>query len=599
MANTQHLKSLAERLKLPHTDLATLQFCGDNKPSAIQQWINRLPVTKPLNTSILLYQALPEVCRIQTTPEQRMDILELLRPYVQQCIDSLAAKFLDRPLTLPEDAMKTAAIAQALQKHVSNGYCQVVVKLIDEWHTATFDQTRQELLGLALHRAMSSMGQQYLRNSQLYSSAPSGLWFELNLLYQIAEGASRLKQRCPDLLLTSKYRTTVQQAYMRILLLAIASPNQMQQHEIKRLYDALEELSDLTRLHPTKKDEPSELFAIDVDNAHPPTYRRRWRNNPATLRVIKLSAIVSLLEDSTKAKDSNDNSKPALAAALTPRITAYLLQKWRQEQIRQEQRANSNNDVEMVVGLTLVHFHLANKCRFDQFLSDCGEAQVRKNTFLSADMNTDLDPWADAHDAEKLNRSAEDLQINYKNAQQTDTPQDQPERFGVYTASTVDNSPSGYCLEWEASDTPPQLKAGEIIALRTPGQLVWKIGVIRWMKRHSNASQIGIQLIAEHTSAIAARQRLKTGKNNVFMRSFISQSTLIKPNTPAIITAAVPFKLQDKVLAAHPEQSAHLQLNGVLLSTSSINVFTYQPTDDSGPTGDWETIYADGLWGHE
>src|SRR5690606_33071038 len=128
MSSTPKVTELLNRLHTPPQDLAQLSFCKST-PGAIKAWVDALPLTQMNFVSTQLYRALLEIARLKVSPEVRLAMLEHLRSPTQQTIQGLSQSFLNQPLILPEAARKTATVAQALQKHMSNGYLAVVREL--------------------------------------------------------------------------------------------------------------------------------------------------------------------------------------------------------------------------------------------------------------------------------------------------------------------------------------------------------------------------------------------------------------------------------------------------------------------------------------
>src|SRR5690606_18993208 len=69
---------------------------------------------------------------------------------------------------------------------------------------------------------------------------------------------------------------TVEQAYVRIVLLAAARPNQLRQQDMADIYLALETLSAQAKILPHTPGSPSSnLYVTLLDSAQPPVYRAR------------------------------------------------------------------------------------------------------------------------------------------------------------------------------------------------------------------------------------------------------------------------------------------------------------------------------------
>src|SRR5687768_3723240 len=172
------------QFKLPPQDITLLSFCESNKLAKVQAWVDDLKVTQVKSTSIELYEALPEIAHLKVDARTRFDMLEALWPVTQQCLLGLLKDFLQQPLILPEPAQKTALLAQALQKHLLDGYTVCARELIQK---TKLKAPQQQLLLNALYRALSALSLLMLRAFQLYTAIPQSLWLRAHALYQVAE----------------------------------------------------------------------------------------------------------------------------------------------------------------------------------------------------------------------------------------------------------------------------------------------------------------------------------------------------------------------------------------------------------------------------
>jgi len=145
MALEPRLLALINKLVMPEQDLATLSFCGGSRDAQVQRWLQNLPLTQVQQISGIFYSALPEIGRLKTSPENRLAILERLRTPIHQCLEGLSRFYLNQPLILPQAALKTATIAQAIQKHLLNAY---LVSVRDLCTAAKKETAQQQALAI-------------------------------------------------------------------------------------------------------------------------------------------------------------------------------------------------------------------------------------------------------------------------------------------------------------------------------------------------------------------------------------------------------------------------------------------------------------------
>ncbi|MGH1372698.1 MAG: hypothetical protein ACRBBW_11715 [Cellvibrionaceae bacterium] len=572
------LTELLKKLRLPALEQNSLSFCDSSKASRVAAWAAQLPATQITHTSVLLYQALPEITRLDTSAGNRLEMLEHLRPYVQQCIQGLAQSFLHQPLAMPNEVMKMAVIAQALQKHMSNGYCQVIAGILNKRKDAEPKAEEIEQLSKSLHRAMTGLGLQYLRNAQIYTQITSQLWLELNTLYIVADQLLLLKKNVKDPLLKAQQASSIEQSYQRVLLLACSRPNQLRQQEVNSVYDALEQWSKFTSLSPIDSGSKN-LFSLDLGASFPPSYKSQWeeknQQSPELLRELNFN---DLLENLSKQDTESGQGAIEIPSYINARLLDHLTISWGIEHHREQPRRVANGVLEIALGLTNVHFHLAHQQSFEKYMREFGQQKAGIGSqFDARGLSGTEDPWADAFDAEK--GFAEPGSIAVRNLSNRG-PAAKSEKHPTYQVQMSDSSPGGFCLDWR-QNVPSQAKTGELVAVREPRRHQWNLGVIRWVKQHKATSQLGIQLIAQQARAIAAQQLQKTGDDNVFMRAFMSEHAGEQLDQAAIITATVPFQKQNKVNINDSGAPALVQLTDSVYATSSINLFSYRTLESN------------------
>ncbi|MET0356551.1 MAG: hypothetical protein ABW044_07210, partial [Cellvibrio sp.] len=365
MTTLQPIKQLLQQLNVPLQDLAQLSFCDGTRDSSIKAWVRSLPLTQTQFVSGLLYQALPDISRFQTNPGNRIQILENLRNPTLQSIEGLTQSFLNQPLILPDPAVKTATIAQALQKHMINGYLVAIRDLANQSNANT------DLLTLAIHRAITGISLLLLRYYQLYVPISGQLWTELHSLYQLALHLEITEEPVVDDHLHLQHCPTITLTYIRALLLACARPNQLRQDEILSTFNALDELSLLARLQNTQTGNHDNLFAVALDSNRPPLYRSRFatENNNLLLELNTTQICKKLTEINSTSGTEGDSSGLRNELQLTPALTSHLIQAWNLLAQRSFDRQQSQGALDVAVGLSTIHYHLSGQTIFTHFLN--------------------------------------------------------------------------------------------------------------------------------------------------------------------------------------------------------------------------------------
>ena len=538
-------QQILARFKLPADNLEALNFCTSNRAQAVKAWAESIPATRISHTGVLLYQALPQICHLKTTAENRLDMLEAVRPYVQQCIQGLSKNFLNQPLILPEGPMKTAVVAQALQKHMTVGYCKVVEQLSSKAKQGG-GKTSDGKLELALHRAVSGYGLSLMRAYQLYTQIPANLWLELHNLFRLAEFYGIVDVPITDPLLQFVPASTIGQTYMRSLLLACARPNQLRQLEVAVCYNAIEEWAYLAKLQPLERQQPDNLYLVNLSADSAPMLKTRFRAKAQDdAREIDLTQLVAALEKQQANKDSDDTIV-SIADNMTPVLMRHIIQAWSVTHKRSFERVPSQTTIDVCVGLSNLHFHTCNGMHFDEFLGI--------ETFEEIELGG-TDPWASSFTANE--------------------PDEEDDEHPVFNIRVLDASPGGYCLEWRDL-IPAQVKAGEILGLREKGRHRWGLGVIRWVQQELKSTRMGVQLLAPKTIPYGASIEMPTGEYGDYLRVLMLPELKVANQAATLLTAFAPFQEYTRLILNSQGERFETQLQRRVFSTGSVSQFTFR-----------------------
>jgi len=610
MTKLQPVKQLIDQLNVPVQDLAQLSFCDGSRESAVKAWVRSLPLTQVQFVSGLLYQALPDVGRYQTSPANRIQILEILRNATLQSIEGLTQNFLNQPLILPEPAVKTATIAQALQKHMINGYLVAIRDLVTQPTPAA------ELLALAIHRAITGISLLLLRYYQLYVPISGRLWTELHSLYQLALHLGLTEQPVVEDYPHLQHCRTIRLTYVRALLLACSRPNQLRQDEIASTFQALNNLSALADLQDSLAGNHDNLFAIALNSNRPPLYRSRFNaDDHAFLLELNTEQICRKLNEinNSTSSDSTENASLRNELQLTAALTSHLIQAWNLLAQRNFERQQTQGALDVTVGLTNIHYHIAGQTIFTHFLNRTTGVQAtnsidsifQKRGLQLKDVDTRKnrnDPWDDAFDISGTSLAGnaiatENIEFAIKKQEETAFKDAHP----VYLVPLIDSSPGGYCIEWR-DEIPNQVKAGELLGLRDPARNRWCLGVVRWANQTKGATQLGIQILAANATPVGLAIIHKTGDSSEYLRA-LEIPPLKAINQPAtLITNAVSFREYNKARiykrpTAESESEQHnIQLTRRLFATGVFSQFTYRELVTAKPKETTRNDDFDSIW---
>lgn len=601
------------RQRLPAQDLQRLSLVN-HQPRRLKDWVAALPMINVGETSRQVFQTLQEISRLSIDAATRFELLETLRPTVHILAGALAKHYLNQSVMLPERATKVATLAQAMQSHLANGYKLVALASLEQLNPHKKDLELVKLSGQALHRAITELTGNLLRSTQLYLSTPPRLWLELHALYLLAVDYRLTTQlRIADSVGHHQTdKSSVEEAYIRALLLATCKPNKLRQSEIAQIFQLSELWAPLIDLREFGGTE--ELFVFDLSKDAPPTYRLLAQASEAAhVRAIDPARLVAHLNELRAGAQSTPLVPRAQGeAALSLNLINHLIQAWSELSERSFARVAHDGMLQACLGLTATHYFLAGGLDFEvMMLGDQGRFSMTMdadNPFLKAkpitadhpDERSGKDVWSLAFgnaDTEARERELRD-KLNKTDAAAASS------RYESYRCQIINISPGGYCIEW-VGDVPTGVRAGEILGLLEDDQPGWHVGVIRWVKQlPGHGAQLGIEILAPKAKPCGARVIKKTGDATEYMRTLLLPELKAIGRPATLITPALTFRSGYKVMLNLDGEELKAHLTQQISATPSFSQFEFQlmrrpneaaeETADNSPQGDDEDF--DSIW---
>ncbi|CAH0250628.1 hypothetical protein SRABI70_02957 [Pseudomonas sp. Bi70] len=555
-------------LRVPTPTKQGLTFC-DATPRDLKRWIAGLPKANIGETARQLYQALIELNQLLTPSDNRIQLLELLRPEVYFVCQHLERHFLNQAIVLDERPRKVANLCQALQNHLAIGYKLIISRLAEQPN-----RERNALLGTALQRAVHSLNGPLIRTSQLYCPVPEGLWLELHQLYLIARRHELHKVVIRDPLARHTQGMSVEQGYIVALLIGCSRCNQMRQSAIARLAEALEAWSTLVNLQ--GGGQPTSIFAVAPQLDGPPRYTSLFQ--PSELQGalgIDPTPLVDAIKDHLELlPEERARSRLTVPEGFSVDMLQHAAAAWGDISERTFQRTQGTGSMTLCIGMSALNYYLANGRAFSEILK-----QQVDTTASFKPLSGEPDVWASAHDARRVNDWDNGLpfeEIEYpKPASEQDEQANAGENYPTFALSIVNHSPGGYCLSWP-KEVPSQLQAGEILGIRDNPQQGWSVAVVRWIRQvRGGGTQMGIELIAPHAQSCGLQLVRKAEQNSQYLRALLLPEIAAISRPATLITPRLPFQEGSKVLININGKERRAVLSHKQVSTGSFSQFEY------------------------
>jgi len=571
-------------LSAPTPSQTRLSFC-EATPRDLKRWIADLPKANIGETARLLYQALGELNLLLTPSDNRLNLLELIRPEVYFVCQHLERHFLHQAIMLDERSRKISNLCQALQSHLAIGYKQIVLRIAPK-----YSNDRAALVSTALQRAAHAFKGQLLRATQLYSSPPEHLWFELHQLYRSAAELQLQHRRVHDDLASLTTELSLEQTYIAALLLGSARCNQLRQNQIARLAEVLEPWSASLKLHPASPD--AGLLAISSELDAGPRYRNMFRSEQQRgLLGFDPQPLVNAIEAHLLHQDTS--TPLPVAAGLSFDTLQHLHAAWGQAAERSFQRTVGQGNLTVCVGMSALHFYLGGERSFSDMLKHPG---ARAANFSNVVAKGEKDSWSQAFDAAPQNNEQflPYEEIQYDHLVEDESSTDAAPHYPTYALPVINHSPGGYCLAWP-NEVPAELQAGEMLGIQDSVGLGWSIAVIRWIRQvRGGGTQMGIELVAPHAQPCGLQLVRSRDDHSQYLRGLLLPEISAIDVPATLLAPRLPFQEGNRVMINTLGEEHRAGLDRRVASTHSFNQFAYRSLEAEQNGGSEEDF--DSLW---
>ncbi len=559
------------RIATPDASLDELSFAATD-PDALSEWVGRLPVANTTQTANQLKQATEELALLKIGYRGRLALLEAIRPtlaYICNRLDSSALKSNDHEASL-------AQLSQRLQANLAVGYKSVVATV--KGAVETDRSLLKDLLPLALHRSISELSRILLRSLQLYVAPTEHLWLELNHLYALSEYLTLDGAIVVDDVNHSNHKTSVQDAYIRAVMLAASKPNQLRHRDLTYIFNALEHWTPWVQI---KRADPDAFLVIDVEADSGPRYAGMAKQLGAP-RMLRTDILAFEIEAFLKEIESKVDVPDYMSAGLL----GHVVDAWGAMRQRVHTRAKGAGDLKICIGLNAVHYFLSGAVAFRDQLS-VTDAMLEKevNPFLvdatvKHQFDAPEDPWDHAFDVGGRipeNPNIEDPDRIIKEAGPSE-PEPVPASYRFFNTKVLDTSPGGYRIQWSAS-FPKNLQTGELIGIRETDDARWCIAVVRWIRPSATGAITGIELLAPRAIPVAARLIKKKGGPRDYTRALLLPALKAIDQPSMLVTPRLPYQAGQKVHVQRQGIQTTAQLANEVIKTESFNQFTFRMLD--------------------
>lgn len=465
------IKSTKNRV---HVDIRTV--------SKARAWVAELSMTDMGETTRRLFTGITALNQEPISPHVRIEVTEILLPYVKMALENLDRHFMSHSFPLPERSQKIFDLKRSLLMELAGSYQLAALDML------TKKSSSSKKLLVSIGRAVQYMAIVIMSEYGIYAKNHKSVWHDIHHLYLLACENKVEKKKIPNRDDVDEESCSIEDHYKLINLVALSAPNTLRQDEVLRIRDfftkTLGEVSILSNPSKVKSkyahialmnsDEPASLMPVS-DLVESPTSR-----------IFDLSIIIQHLDKFVSLSETADLGKHAkwtmLNHSLAKRLVYVLttIRNRRYKRFPRDEKAAVAIRMQDVISIIKDH-------EPGSFMDEINENVEEDNIYeaLASEDNVSS-PWSDI-DVEAL---AENRDVN------------------IYSWQIENSSSGGYGL-CQISSEASTARVGELVAIKDPkdNAYLWQVAVTRWMDSFKNVGlRMGLEILSLHGIAVQVEE---------------------------------------------------------------------------------------------
>ena len=442
--------------------------------SKAKSWVASLPMTDMGETTRRLFGGLMTLNQESVPPQVRIEITEIILPYIKMALENLDRRFMSRSFPLPERSQKVFDLKKALLMETAGSYQLAALEML------TKESVSKKKLLLSIGRAITYMSHVLINGYEVYSKTDESLWHDIHHLYLLA-----FENEVHNIIVPSKDdihgdEITIEDQYKLVNLIALSAPNTLRQSEILKVRDffrlCLDDVSIVTdpatinskyaHIALMNTDEPATLMPVsDLVSS-------------ATSRIFDLSKVIHALDEFVSLSESTGLGTHQKWAMLTHSLAkrlAYVLTTIRNRRFKRFPREEKGLLAIRMVDVISIIRENSSDSFMDQLNDDIGD----DNTYEAlAAGDTVSSPWSDID----MDALSEDRDVK------------------LHSWQFENSSSGGYGLRQVMAESSTA-RVGELVAIQDPKDEanLWQIAVVRWMDTFKDIGlRIGLEILSLH-----------------------------------------------------------------------------------------------------
>lgn len=475
----------------------------DTRASAVQQWVEQLPMGHTGETARRLYEMIYEVNRLQITPTERFELLAAIEAALESILDNLERHYTGMPFPLQAKSIRVAQFSNQLLLEVITTYHATLDS--EENASWLFRMTHTHMWVVCVHRLIYYLNRLLGNYRHIHRPAPAGLWQANHQLYLMARQHKRLQEKVTA---PGGRGSSIEEEYKRSLLHSMIEPQLFRRSQHEELQATMKVWAGMTRLLESRQ-RPEGLvsYCIRIDHDEPHTLLSDSCCDACDSAQLGFLFDMSQLNQTLSGlldRMGSDNSVRLDDGVhvLSRETLETLMISWRLPETVRHERIKDRHMVEVAIGMSVVHALLRGKEGARGISDQVMNEGLEELSILPVQREEKGQLWQQASTSQGKGRDVWESIFYATEVSQKAWAVETEEREIKFTpALQINYNETGYGIFIERNVCEP-VQVGELIGFRsTPADAV-ELCVTRWLNESNKAITLGLKRLAATVEAV-------------------------------------------------------------------------------------------------
>lgn len=324
---------------------------------AVDQWVSELPTANPSLSTRLFYDFVHQFNQVEMPAQQRLDVLEALRPQFLIIEDYLRGRLMQSGFPKGENDTKILNLVVALEKNFTIGYW-IVVKELTHRDIGWF---KGKNTALAIQRTIKGLSALVVTHYMMFLPVPDWVWIDLHSLYKLSVKTKKESTKVADETGSLNKASSAEDCYKQILLLSLADPAGLMQKEIKQVYNFIGNIVHLVHIENTLVSHQDVQCIVLMDEDVHPYFDHGDGQADSSMMYLDFIKLFKAFDQKTKftskdeARFSSMHQLRNASEKLPTGLFEYIEQSWEGVELKGVSIFSDRLDRYIAIGLNATH----------------------------------------------------------------------------------------------------------------------------------------------------------------------------------------------------------------------------------------------------